>query len=34
MDEKEIDETVRRLAEALKDYLILLLRLARSGSLR
>jgi hypothetical protein len=34
MDEKEIDETVRRLVEALKDYLVLLLRLARSGSVR
>lgn len=34
MDEKEIDETVRRLVEALRDFLFLILRLARSGSLR
>lgn len=34
MDEKVIDETVGRLVEALKAYLLLLLRLAHSGSPR
>jgi hypothetical protein len=34
MDEKEMDETVRRLVDALRDSLVLLLRLSRSGSLR
>jgi len=30
----EIEETVRRLVDSLKDFLLLLLRLARSGGLQ
>ena len=30
----EIEKTIRRLTEALRDFLVLLVRLARSGDLR
>jgi hypothetical protein len=30
----EIEETIRRLTEAVRDFLVLLVRLARSGGLR